>query len=78
MAENQLGVRTRAVMEKESVNTRGHECRWNLGMNTNLQPQPPPNHLDAQGPMQPRLELTRVDQESMEEYVRKYSNIGLD
>ena len=28
--------------------------------------------------MQPRLELARVDQENMEEYMRKYSNIGLD
>ena len=80
MAENQLGVKTRAMMEKEGVNTRKQEIQQNPGTNTNLQPQqqPQPQPQDAEGPMQPRLELTRVDQENMEEYVRKYSNINLD
>ena len=82
MAENQLGIKTRAMMEQESVNTREQEKQQNPGTNTNLQPQPQPQpqpHLqDTQGSMQPRLELTRIDQENMEEYVRKHSNIGLD
>ena len=83
MAENQLGVKTRAMMEKEGVNTREQEhqqIQMYLGSNTDLQPQaqPQPHHQDTQGPMQPRLELTRVDQENMEEYVRKHSNISLD
>ena len=80
MAENQLGVKTRAMMEKESVNMREQENQQNPGTSTNLQPQPQPqpHRQDTQEPMQPRLELTRVDQENMEEYVRKDSNISLD
>ena len=80
MAENQLGVKTRAMMEKENVNVREQGNPQNLGTSTNLQPQPQPKpHLqDTQGKMQPRLELRRVNQENMEEYMRKYSNISLD
>ena len=52
----------------------------NLGTNTDSQPQTQlqPHHRDTQGPMQPRSELTRVDQENMEEYMRKHNKIGLD
>ena len=79
MADNQLGVKTRAMMEKEGVKTREQEhqqIQMNLGSNTDQQPQPQPHHQDTQDPTQLRVELTRVDQENMEEYVRKYSNIG--
>ena len=75
MTESQLGVKTRAMMEKENVNAREQENPQNPGTSTNLKPQPQPQ---LQGQMQPRLELTRVDQENIEEYVRKYSNISLD
>ena len=87
MADNQLGVKTRAMIEKEGANTREQEHQQtppNCGPNTDQQPQPQqptcpqPHHQDSQGLTQPRLESTRVDQENMEEYVRKHSNIGLD
>ena len=38
-----------------------------------------PKNLETQGAIQnPGVELTRIDQNDMEEYVRKYSNIGLN
>ena len=41
--------------------------------------QPHPQNLKIQGTMQnPRVELTRIDQKDMEEYVRNYSNISLN
>ena len=78
MTESQPGVKTRAMMEKENVNSREQENPQNPGTDTNLQPQPHPHPHGTQGQMQPRREFTRVDQENMEEYVRKDSNINLD
>ena len=79
MADHQLGVKTRAMIEKENENLRDTE---NQQMPTNAeittdqqphhQPQPQPHNLDTQGATQnPRVELTRIDQNDMEEYVRK-------
>ena len=98
MADNQLGVKTRAMIEKEGVNLKAPECQQaptNPETTTGQQPQPQPHqqpqqqpqpqlhpqphNLDTQGTMQnPRVELTRIDQNDMEEYVRKYSDIGLN
>ena len=94
MADNQLGVKTRAMIEKEGVNLKDPECQQvptNPETTTDQQPQPQPHqqpqpqlhpqphNLDTQGAMQnPRVELTRIDQNDMEEYVRKYSDIGLN
>ena len=56
------------MIEKESVKMRDQENHQNPGTSTNLrlqpQPQPQPHLQDTKEPMQPRLELTRVDQET--------------
>ena len=94
MVDNQLRVKTRAMIEKEGTNVKDPERQQvptNPETATDPQPQPQPHqqphpqiqphpqNLDIQGAMQtPRVELTRIDQNNMEEYVRKYSNIGLN
>ena len=94
MADNQLGVKTMAMIEKEGTNLKNSECQQaptNPETTTDKQPQPQPyqqpqpqlhsqpHNLDTQGTMQNlRVELTRIDQNNMEEYIRKYSNIDLN
>ena len=46
---------------------------------TNTDQQPHSHNQDIQGAIQnPTAELTRIDADDMEEFVRKYSNIGLN
>ena len=98
MADNQVGVKTRTMIEKEGVNIKDPEWQQaptNPETTTDQQPQPQPHqqpqpqlhpqpqpqphNLATQGAMQNlRVELTRIDQNDMEEYVRKYSDIGLN
>ena len=94
MADNQLGVKTRVMIEKEGVNQKDPEHQQaptNLETTADQQPQPQPHqqpqpqlhpqphNLDTQGTMQnPKVELTRIDQSNIEEYVRKYNDIGLN
>ena len=84
MADNQLGVKTRAMIEKEGANLKSPECQqtpMNPETTTDQQPQPQPqpHNPGTQGAMQyPRIELMRIDQNDLEEYVKKYSDIGLD
>ena len=90
MADKQLGVKTRAMIENKNKNLRdmkNQQMPTNAEITTDQQPHQQPqlqphlqlHNLDTQGAMQnPRVELTRIDQNDMEEYVRKYRNIGLN
>ena len=94
MVDHQLGVKTRDMIEKEGTNLKDPEHQqtpMNPETATEPQPQPQPHqqlqlqiqphpqNLDIQGTVQnPRVELTRIDQNDMEEYIRKYSNINFN
>ena len=84
MADNQLGVKTRAMTEKEEANPTSPEHQQSPASPDNQQhPQPksqPQQHnMDIQGTIpNPRVELTRIDQDNLEQYIRDHSEIGLD
>ena len=84
MADNQLGVKTRAMTEKEGANpTRPEHQQAPTGPSSqqHLQPQRQlqQHNTDSQGAIpNPRVELTRINEENLEQYIRDHSKISLD
>ena len=83
MAENQLGVKTRAMLDTEhregenQKDTEHQQMQMNQEAITDQQQHP--HNPDNQGTIQnPTVELTRIDVDDMEEFVRRHSVIGLN
>ena len=78
MADNQLGVQTRSMMDAQCNNPDQLPDPEDNPTPTAGDPTPTPN-LDPQNPaLNPVVELRRMETDNLREYVRTYSNINLD
>ena len=83
MAENKLGVQTRSMadaqlIEEEIPNQLEHQPVLMNTENPTIATDHPTPNLDQQNAaLNPTMELTRTDTDNMEEYIRRYSDIGL-
>ena len=81
MSDNQLGVKTRAMLDAEQREGENQKVpeHQEMQMNPETDQQPHLHNQDTQGTIQnSTVELTRIDADDMEEFVRKYSNISLN
>ena len=83
MADNQLGVKTRAMLDtehregKNQKDTEHQQMQMNPEVITDQQQHP--QNPDNQSAMQNlTVQLTRIDVDDMEEFVRRHSDTGLD
>ena len=84
MADNQLGVQTRSMVdtqhkEEQTTNTLEQQPVSETTNNPSPAMENPTPNQDLQNPaFSPIVELTRIETDSMMEYVRTSSNINLD
>ena len=84
MAENRLGVQTRSMADNQHTEEETQNQPDNQQVQTNRDnPVVSPEHtipnLDQQNAaMNLTVKLTRTDANNIEEYIRRYSDIGLD
>ena len=84
MAENRSGVQTRSMVdnqltEEETQNQPDNQQAQTNKDNPVVSPELMTPNLDRQNAaMNPTVELTRTDADNIEEYIRRYSDIGLD
>ena len=84
MAENRVGVQTRAMVdaqhnEDQTANPPEQQPAPDATNNPTPATGNPTPNLDHQNPaLNPTVELTRIETDSMMEYVRTSSNISLD
>ena len=84
MAENKLGVQTRSMadaqrIEDEIPNQPEYQPVQMNPYNPKIAPDhPTPNLHQQNAALNLTVELTRTDANNIEEYIRRYSNIGLD
>ena len=80
MVDNQLEVKTRAMLDterREGENQKDPEHQqMQRNPERNMDQQLHLHNQDTQGAMQnPTVELTRIDEDDMEKFVKKHSNI---
>ena len=79
-----MGVQTKSMVdaqciEEEIPNQIEHQPVQMNTDNPTIAPEQPTPNLDQQNAaMKPTVELTRTDADNIEEYIRGYSDIGLD
>ena len=81
MAENQLGVKTRSMTDPECMEGGNDAEHQKVQMNPETAPDqhPHPHNPDNQDTEQnPTVELTRIDADNLEEFIRRHSDIGLN
>ena len=84
MADNRLGVQTRSMVDAQCTEEENQNPLENQQVqhhNDNIITTPDhlaPNPDQQNAALNPTVELTRTDNDNIEEYIRRHSDIGLD